>query len=349
MSIFDDDEKTEFKKLTREEEKRERNKIHNERQKKTARLIGENLVSFILIVVPLLLIGFVWTDPGLPKFNITLIYDGGISIALFIIAEVCTASIGVEGGKQDDDYINIHKDYLSLSERLRQRGIALMDTFCLWQIDLEFDHFMRRKCKKLRVDYDEYNDKWSKMSLKDITDERGKYFAGKIELLNRIEPISLSTELLMTDGKVNENGRGGVGISGQEYVEKKTRGWKHILSTAICAVGTCVFTLALTDDISFGRIVYTVFKLAVLVFRMYTGYSRGSKAYNQIEIKHITDKMRYQQLYTEFLDSKTYIKLGDKYGDISDLYPSEPEPEEPEPEKTEPEDTEEEIFEENPA
>ena len=60
-----------------------------------------------------------------------------------------------------------------------------------------------------------------------------------------------------------------------------------------------------------------MFKLTMLLYRMSRGYSRGSKAYNTVEVKQLKAKTMYLKQYVKFIEGKIYLKLGDKYGDVS--------------------------------
>ena len=62
-----------------------------------------------------------------------------------------------------------------------------------------------------------------------------------------------------------------------------------------------------------GRVIYTVFKLAMMSYRMYRGYMRGAKGFNTVEPKHLQAKIKYLYLYLEFLQKKIYLSLAGKY------------------------------------
>jgi hypothetical protein len=74
----------------------------------------------------------------------------------------------------------------------------------------------------------------------------------------------------------------------------------------------------LAQEVSVGAIIYTIFKIALLLCRMYSGFARGSKAYNTVEPKALSDKIKYLYLYIEFIDKKIYLKIKDRY-DIVDI------------------------------
>ena len=62
-----------------------------------------------------------------------------------------------------------------------------------------------------------------------------------------------------------------------------------------------------------GRVIYTIFKMAMLSYRMYQGYGRGALGFNTVEPRHLQAKLRYLYEYIEFIEQKTYLSLGDEY------------------------------------
>lgn len=296
--------------------RQEKQKEYNNKSKMVAKMIGENMLWYVCALIPALLICFIWTETELESFGKNLISDAIITVVLFLIAGNSTAKLGLIGGKMDDEYVSIHTAYLALREKIYGVGIILMDAFCLWQVDVEYDTYMRRRCKKLGITLEEFNEKYRDMPFEDLKNKFGAVKAGKVELLKGIEPIELTPEILLTDGRAG-NERGGVSESGEEYFDKKTKDWRNVITTCICAIFTISFSFMMTDDVSFARIVYTVCKLVMLCVRMYTGYSKGARAYNTVEPKHIASKIQYFNLYLEFIEKKIYKSFGNKYGDIS--------------------------------
>ena len=328
-----------FKGPTREEYRNFKHKEHNDRQKRFAKTVGENFATVSLLMIIVLMVGSIWTEISLFSNWKVFIGDALVTIVLYILADICASNIGTQGGKLDNDYIKNHIDYLALRERVRAAGIVMMDIFCDWQIDVEYEYYLRRKCKDLKIDYKEYMENYHGKTLEELQemfpleechDEelRKRVFGGvrnaktsskaaKIFALNQIQHIDLTPDILMTDGMV-KNRRGGVGIGGEEYVKNHTVGWKHIAVTALFAVVAAIPAFNLIEEFSIAMIIYTIFKIALMLFRMYVGYSRGSKGYNSVEPKHLQDKIKYLYLYLEFLDKKMYEKLGDKYTVIGD-------------------------------
>ena len=321
----------------------EREKESARKHKGFAKIIGENFATWSLLMIIALMIIFIWTDIGLFVSWTSFLGDALVTAVLYILADIISASyLGAKGGKLDDEYIQNHEEYLSVRKDVRAEGLTYMDVFCDWQIDLEYEFYMRKRCKELKIDYAEYMEKYNGCTLEELQaifpiekslgdDQKPGFWrrlkdrlfggirraktstkAAKIFALNQIKHIDLTPDILMTDGKVR-NQRGDVGESGEEHVERHTTGFKHILLTVIFVLVAVAPTFALIQNFSFGMIVYTMFKIALLLFRMYRGYSRGAKAFNTIEPRHLQAKTKYLYLYLEFLRNKTYLDLADKY------------------------------------
>lgn len=318
---------------SRDEYRRFRQREHNDRQKRFARVIGENFASFALLAIMALTVGSIWTETGLFTSVSKFIGDAAVTVVLYVLADVCASFIGTQGGKLDDDYIKNHGEYLALRERVRAAGLSFMEMFCDWQVDIEYEYYLRRRCKDLKLDYAEYVEKYRGCGMDELlrlfppeTSRRGCFgrmlgfigrarassTAAKIFALGQIKHIELTPDILMTDGKARF-ARGGVPTSGEEYVERHTVGALHILVTALFAVVAAVPVFELREQFSVGMLIYTVFKLALMVFRMYRGFSRGARAFNSVEPKHLQSKIKYLYLYLEFLDARTYEQLTDKY------------------------------------
>ena len=206
----------------------------------------------------------------------------------------------------------VHNEYLELRKTVTGIGLIFMNVFCDWQIDVEYEYYLRKKCRELKVDYKQYNKELSHLSLAELKERYRADYAVKIYALNQIAPVELSSEILMTDGAAN-NKRGGVSDSAETYLKKKTRGWFNLTLTIIAGIFSAVIAYMLNDGASWSLVLYTIMKLALLTWRMYKGYSEGARAYNMAEVKHIQDKMRYLHLYTEFIQKKMYLSLDEKY------------------------------------
>ena len=289
-------------------------KKYNIGSKNFVYLLGKNITLFICMLIPLLLIGFIWTDFGEVIISTKMISDGVVTVLLFVVGEMLMTSLGGDGGKLDSEYIESKKEYDGLVARVAEIGTMFMGVFCDWQIDLEMEQAVLYRLRLLRMtpkDYEAVKD----LSKEELESKFGKIKALKIMEINHLTPIDLNEAILLYDGE--KTVRGGVPESADGYLRSK----KHIIETVLACIFTGLLTvtvvISMTSDVTFARVIYTVFKLVMLLFRMAKGYNRGSRAYNTIQVKNHKAKCNYLRLYERFVQDKTYLKLGDKYGDIS--------------------------------
>lgn len=287
---------------------------YNGNAKKIAYLIGKNLTLFICMLIPLLLIGFVWTDFQEIIFDTSMIRDGVLTVMLFAAGEWAMTRLGADGGKLDPEYIEAKGEFDKLLERVGELGTLLMGVFCDWQIDVELEQAVLFRIRMLRMSPKVWEEAKTK-SYAELKQLYGRVKAKKIYDIINLKPIELNESILLYNGEYAA--RGGVPLSGDAYLKK----WYNILEVVLACVFTGLFTVSVvisfTSDITIARGIYTVFKFATLLTRMASGYSKGAKAYNTIEVRQFKAKSNYLRRYIKFLDEKIYLKLGDKYGDIS--------------------------------
>jgi hypothetical protein len=154
------------------------------------------------------------------------------------------------------------------------------------------------------------------MSYSELKKTYGKKKAKQIAALNRLEPVELNEAILLYDSTEDMLKRGGVPISGEGYMHKKTHSFGLLLSALFAGLVTASFVLTLSSDISIAKIMYTASKVIVLLSRMAKGYQIGAKAFNTIEVRQLKAKSNYLRKYIRFVEEETYRKLGDKYGEI---------------------------------
>jgi hypothetical protein len=290
-------------------------KNYNLTSKTLVHILGTNMALFICMLLPIFLIGFIWTDFGIPTLDLRFVSDGIVTVVLFTIGELMMRRIGADGGKLDNEYISAKDEFGTLVRKVCDLGIMFMSVFCEWQIDMELDQARATRLRPLRFTRKEWamlND----MSYSELVDKYGKRRAKKIMEVKELEPIELNEAILLYDNG-NALSRGGVPESGEAFLKSKSRTIKTILSCVFTGLLTVSVAISLTSDISFARVMYTVFKLLVLLYRMAIGYSLGAKAYNTIEVRQLQVKSNYLRQYVRFVNDKTYLKLGDKYGDVA--------------------------------
>lgn len=288
---------------------------YNKTSKTLARVVGANISLFICLLLPFVLIGFMWTDFVAFKIDRRFLSDGIVTVALFIIGELLMMRIGASGGKLDDEYINAKKDYDALVKITNDVGTMFLPMFCDWQVDTEMNNAITVRLRSLRMTRKEW------LAVKDLSPEElreefGNKKAKKILKITNLEPVDLNDAILLYNGS-DAFARGGIPISGDAYIEKKTRSVQTILSAIFTGLLTISVVLAISSDMSFAKVMYTLFKCIVLLFRMAQGYAVGAKAYNTVEVRQLKAKCNYLRQYIRFVNDKTYLKLGNEYGDVS--------------------------------
>ena len=288
---------------------------YNTTTKTLVHILGTNLALFICILLPIFLIGFIWTDFGVIAFGWKYVSDGIITVALFVIGEVQMMRVGADGGRLDSEFKSARADFTALLARAYAVGTMFMPMFCEWQIDLELEQAIATRLRPLRLTREDWQ-RLKDMPYSELKKTYGKRKAKRIVELNQLEPIDLHEAVLLYDN-ANDFKRGGVPLSGEAYMRKKTHSIEMILSCIFTGLLTVTVVMTFTSDISFARVMYTVFKLIVLLYRMAVGYGLGAKAYNTVEARQLEVKCNYIRNYIRFVEDKTYLKLGNKYGDIS--------------------------------
>lgn len=290
-------------------------KNYNLTSKTLVHILGTNMALFICILLPIFLIGFIWTDFGIPEIGVKFVSDGIVTVVLFVIGELMMMRIGADGGKLDPEYIKANGVFKELVKQVYDVGTMFMAVFCEWQIDVEMSNALTTRLRQLRFSREEWG-RIKNMSYSELKKTYGKKKANKIVTLNQLEPIELNEFILLYDDPHEGLGRGGVPLSGEAYLKKKTHSVEMVLSCLFTGLLTVSVAMTLTSDISFARVMYTVFKLIVLIYRMAVGYGIGAKAYNTVEVRQLEVKSDYLRNYIRFVTEKIYLKLGNKYGDI---------------------------------
>ena len=288
---------------------------YNKTSKTFVHVIGTNISLFICLLLPFLLIGFIWTEFVSFKIDRKFISDGIVTVALFIIGELLMMRVGTSGGKLDTEYVNAKSDYDSLVKAVNDLGTMFLPMFCDWQIDTEMDNATAIRIRSLRMTRREW-DEVKTLPFRELRKKYGRRKAKKIVKITKLDPVEINDAILLYNGN-DAFARGGVPISGEEFIDKKTHSIQTVFSAIFTGLLTISVVLTLTADISFARVMYTAFKVMMLLFRMAQGYDVGAKAYNTVEVRQLKAKSNYLRQYIRFVNDKTYLRLGSEYGDIS--------------------------------
>lgn len=302
-----------------------REKQRNEAVKKMAKTVTQNLYTYLCIAIPLLLICTIWTDFTLPSLGWGLAGDGVLTVILMVVGERVMVKVGAFGGKLDDEYLEAKKRYKIAVAEAKKRCVPLLTSFCEWQIDVEFERAKRSRCSRLRIKYEDYIRLYEGKKLDELKQALPLEKAVQVDLINRMEPIELTPDMLLYECSRREE-RHEITISGEEYEETKMYGKKGLLISVV----TCVICIGLpitwVGGATLSRIVYTLGKLAVLLYRMCKGYGEGAKAYHTVEVRHLNSKSDYLEDFVQFFDQKQYLTIANEYTQINrlmGLYPPE--------------------------
>lgn len=306
-----------MKRLT-DSEREYRERKRNEAAKKLAKTITQNLYTYLCIAIPFLLIATIWTDFTLPEIGWNLLGDGILTVVLMVVGERLMVRVGTFGGKLDDDHANAKKRYKEARAAAKKKDLSLMTPYCEWQIDQEFERARRARCSRLRIKYEDYTSKYEGHSLGELKTMLPLEKAVAVDQINQLDPIILTPDMLLYDyGK--RQGRRDIPESGEEFEDKKIIGRKGL----IVSVVTCLICVGLPitwgGNVTLAKVIYTIGKLIILLFRMFKGYDNGAKAYHTIEVRYLDAKSDYLEEFVEFIDNKTYIKISDEYTEIKKI------------------------------
>lgn len=305
---------------TRIERMQERQKLQNDKSKYWAAMIGQNMSLAVCLMIPVFLITLIWTETSLPELGASLAMETFLTAALFIFAEWSAINVGIPSGKLDDDYIAKQAEFATRKAAVKARGILKMGVFCDWQIDEELICAKKILCRRLKIDWRAYRAEMAHMTEAELIETYGKIRGREIWHINTLEPIELTPELIL--GERRDSFRGGISISGDDYVAKQKYGKMNLAKSVLTIILTVGIGFAFAPGVTWGRIVYTIYRLIAVFIRMKVGFDKGAKAFNDIEVKHRESQIYYMDKYEEFLDTDgLYEAVADKYSDSGIVIP----------------------------
>jgi hypothetical protein len=283
-------------------------KKYNISSKNMAYIIGKNLSLFLCLLVPVLLIGSIWTELGDIVIGPRLVPDATLTIILFALGETMMIQVGTGGGKLDDEFLQARNAFETLVCHVDELGTKWMSLFCEIQIAEELEKATRIRLAGMQMTlkmWEEIKDK----PYAELKQKYGKSKAKKLESIREMKPIELNEAILLYGGEYNA--RGGVPMSAEEFLKDKLSLAGRVLGWVFGGFLVVNIAFTMTSDVTIARVFYTVFKLAVLLFRMAKGYDRGARAYNTVEVRNYKAKCNYLRQYIKFVDEKGYLKASE--------------------------------------
>lgn len=292
----------------------ERQKLRNDKSKYWAAVIGQNMSIAVCMMIPVFVVALIWTETTPPELGASLAMQTILTAALFVFAEWSAMNVGVPSGKLDDDYLRLQEEFAKRKAEVKARGILKMGVFCDWQIDQELISAKKALCRKLKIDWRVYKREMAPLSKSELIDKYGKIKGQEIWYINNLDTIELTPELIL--GENLNGGRGGISISGDDYVSKQKYGKMNLVKSVLTIVVTVGIGFVFSPGITWGKIVFTFYRLIAVFMRMKVGFDKGARAYNTVEVKHRESQIYYMDKYEEFLDTEgLYEAAAEKYGD----------------------------------
>lgn len=300
---------------TRIEAMQERQKLRNDKSKYWAAVIGQNMSLAVCLMIPVFVIALIWTETTPIELGASLAMQTFLTAALFIFAEWSAINVGIPSGKLDDDYIRLQELFAKRKAEVKARGILKMGVFCEWQVDEELVSAKKSLCRKFKIDWRSYCADMAHLSEAELIDRYGKIRGREIWHINNLDTIELTPELILDENR--DGFRGGISISGDDYVSKQKYGWMNLAKTVLTIVLTVGIGFVFAPGVTWGKIVFTFYRLIAIFMRMKVGFDKGARAYNKIEVQHRESQIYYMDKYEEFLDTAgLYEAVAEKYGEV---------------------------------
>ncbi len=259
---------------------------------------AKNLVYFLCLMAPVVVVGSVWFDIK-PAIALRTIYGGLPLLVVFVMAERAMMDIGAEAGKKDGELTEARVEFRGLRTRAVEVGTADMGEFIREEIDAELESVRRNACRKLRISYDVYLAECLGKSKKELRRHLGsRVLAAKVYAIHLIRPIALTEDMILSDSSTSGR-RGGIGKTGDDYCDEK----KGLKNTVWSIVSIFLFTgiaFGPIREFSWAVVAYTVWALALLLYRMARGYKDGVVAYAEVQVRNYRDRSRYLEKYLEW-------------------------------------------------
>lgn len=283
-------------------------KAYNAKSKAAAHFFGKNLSMIVCLLLPALFVLSIWTRPSL-NASVAIMGDFAMTIVIFLAGQRAALNVGVEGGKLDDEYLAARDEYIEEREKVYEIGISELQAFCDSEISRELEAAYSAKCRKLKISRDQL-DQFLKMPLSKIAEQKGKVFAAQMAIVQKMDPIDLSDDMLLSDGRETAE-RGGLGEGAEEHLEKRwkgKRGAAHIAVSILTVIFSVGVNFVMADGVSLALVVYTLYKMVLLLFRMAGSYRDGAAAYNSYEVSFLRRKSKYLKKYREYMGGKNESK-----------------------------------------
>ncbi len=271
---------------------------------------ARNLMSYLCMVAPIAVVGAVWFDMQ-PVVAMRKIYGGLPLVLIFVMAEMAMMDLGRDAGKKDKELIDIHGEFKILREMVVTAGTEEIQVFLDEEIAKELESERKRACRVIKLDYAVYLSECAGKSKKELMSKfKSRILGAKIYAINMIKPIMLTEDMVLVDAPVTHERRG-IGLTGDEYCARKRGITSTVWSTASVFLLTGV-ALGPMRQFSWSMVIYTVWALFILGYRMARGYKDGVVAFAEVQVKNYKDRMRVMERYLEWVGERKKHQKNDE-------------------------------------
>jgi hypothetical protein len=258
-----------------------------ERKKLSQYLLGNArtlMIVFILFVVVVVMT----TD--IRMATISDIKDFGSEFFLVLAASygmyICCADGGIKNGLETDLYKESLNCFDELKKKIEGSMLSRMNEFCLHFIEKELQDTPMHYLSVVCIPYDVYMEKYVKLSkddidaLPDLTDTQKK----AVKRANKVKPIKLTPEMIMTDGKT-AHARSGLSLN-PNTIKNIYFGIKmaKMSFTSICV---SLIALEIIIEPSWTVFAEVCLKLVTVVLNGFDGHKEG---FNNITVHTVNYK-----------------------------------------------------------
>lgn len=269
--------------------------------KRTAKTVVSNVATLVAIYAAVLLICSLWTELGIREtvFSVQFAGQALFSYVCYLVVEFAIIQRGKAQGKNDDSYNKTHDEYITCRNEVRDGYIDGLEAFCEAYVKDELISYRSRLLRSVGIAYDKWESEYSKKSTTELLSfkcTKGLSLKKRRTLVavNRAQEINLTADMLMTDGCIIGR-RGGLPIDEETWLKRGNGGTIVAGLAFACVTSYVVFMLA--TDISFEKVMITLFTLFGLSYRAFKGYTRGYLAYSQIATKRHNKQIDILKLY----------------------------------------------------
>lgn len=178
-------------------------------RKKISQYIFTNTRPFLIAFIIFTVIVVMTTDISL--VTISSLTDLGLEFFILLFCSygmyICCTDGGIKGGYATDIYKSTVKRFEELKHQIEVSSLPRMNDFCIHYINEELRQSRMQYLAASCIPYDIYIEKYAKLGKKDIDalTELTSLQKRTVKKANRIRPIKLTPEMILTQGKTFHN------------------------------------------------------------------------------------------------------------------------------------------------